>query len=744
MISFAKTKTTTALAVGAFSVVLGVAGCGPHHHTQPAKTPEAQTLAPTPVSNEQFGPALVRLLSGGNRSPSRLSLLAGVVRRQFARAAQRFETGQPERGLAAVKGALYLVRAGELRLEMLDPAASRALDGAHDTVAPRGLEGPTLAFLRLQSESLPKSHPDQARIQEHLDALAAWMKDTRQRSDVENTSADARAFGERAMLDPSPEALEEARVMVERWMEESLEFNASFRPGLRRSSRDEMVEAYRALRTGAIILAGLYLRHGDAAAATKALERSEARNVTSPELFERLQTAASLDDPGAWRDLASLYSSASEEGAEQELAIPAEIAEGAMWGTTLAAYRTAPTEMSAAGPLAMLLATYGMPEGTPLVLTPVAKTSPEPRIIGTALRVVAGVMLREDHAHDYESAARVFASSQDLLAVADAVHQNEKLDPSPSRIRRMMASLHMRHANLDAAKPMLEQALAQEPALQGYEHLAALLFQTGDVAGALKAAKQGLSAPDASASPIGRSDLHLLIFKIHRSQGADDKARASLTSSLEAALEARSRAQTDFAHAAADRLLARLAYHFGDQKAWSRAVARMFTRANLDDRVLSMALIEATSTGLLHGDVRTGRKALQDTLGAAEPEDIVYAALWVQLTEQVADKVGHEVTTRALSSIEPSAGWVYHLARFGLEELDEAGLRAKADNVVERTEAGFYIAMRKRVQGQSNATEDLRAIARGPAVELVETHLAREMTQPSPGKSWGPPPTSLP
>lgn len=745
MIKLVMTKPALALSAGLVAAAtMGIVGCGPNHHTQPAKQPEAQTIAATPVSDDEFGQALVQVLANGNRSPARLALLAGVVRRQFARAAWRFDQGQPERGLDAVKGALYLVRAGELKLEMLDPSAAKALEGAHEAVAPRGLEGPTLAFLRLQASSLPETHPAQERIREHLAALSAWMQDTRQRSPVENTSANARAFGERAMLEPTPETLEEARVMVDRWMEASLEFNATFRPGLRNSSRDEMVEAYRALRTGAIIMAGLYLRHGDAAGAIEALERSEARKVTSPELFERLQTAASLDDPGAWRDLASLYSSASAEGGEEELAMPSEIAQGAMFGATVEAYRAEPTQLSAAGPLALLLATYGMPEGSPLVLTPVVKTSTKPQVLNTVLRVVAGVMLEEDRAHDYASVQRVFTASQELLAIADAVHQSTPLDPSPARIRSMMAALHVRSANLAAAKPMLERTLEQEPSLHGFTSLATVLLQMGDTQGALAAVQKGLTAPDAGEHPIGRAELHLLDFKIHRARGEADPARAALAAALQQALDARTVARNDLAHASADRVLSRLAYHYRDKQAWQRAVQRMLSRANVDPRVLSMALIEATATGLLYEDVRTGHKALEDTYGAANPEDVAYAALWVQLTELAAGDTSDGVVKDALSTVDPGSGWVYYLAQFGLGELDDAGLLAKASNVVERTEASFYIAMRKHARGDASARQQLRQIADGPAVDLVETHIAQEITQSAPEGGWGPPPKPLP
>ncbi|PKN30036.1 MAG: hypothetical protein CVU63_25820, partial [Deltaproteobacteria bacterium HGW-Deltaproteobacteria-20] len=206
-------------------------------------------------------------------------------------------------------------------------------------------------------------------------------------------------------------------------------------------------------------------------------------------------------------------------------------------------------------------------------------------------------------------------------------------------------------------------------------------------------------------------------------------------------LDARARARTDVAHASADRILARLAYHFGDPKAWQRAVDRMLERANLDSRVLSMALIEATSTGLLYKDLRTVHRALDETVAAAAPEDTVYASLWALLAEQASGDTGNGMAKRALSAIDAGNGWVYHLARFGLDEINDDALRAKARSVVERAEADFYIAMRKRGRGDTSVDASLRSIATGPAIDLVETHLARELTQPG---SWGPPPTPLP
>ena len=62
---------------------------------------------------------------------------------------------------------------------------------------------------------------------------------------------------------------------------------------------------------------------------------------------------------------------------------------------------------------------------------------------------------------------------------------------------------------------------------------------------------------------------------------------------------------------------------------------------------------------------------------------------------------------------------------------------------MERAEAHFYIMMRKRVGG-SQVDGDLASLAAGPAIDLVETHLARELTQSKPAGYWGPAPLPFP
>ena len=714
-----------------------VAACSSKSHTETPTPPPPPVVSP--VSEEQFGQALMRVIDDGSRAPQRHATLASVVRRQFARASERFRAGRPERGLAAVRGALYLVRAGELSLDMLDQNAAKALHDAHLVVAPLGLEGAALAFLHLQSQALPAAHPDQERIRQNLDALQGWMRDTRMRSAVENASADARAYGEQSMLDPSPESVQRAQAMTERWISAGNMSTSDAWGSRTGGTQNERFETYRATHAGAVTMVGLHLRHGDAQSAASALENTAARRTTPPSLYARLGAAAN-GDPEAWRDLASVFLD-STSGDDDGILMAPEVARGAGWGSALEAYRANPKLLSTAGPMALLLAEYGLAEGAPLALLPMVRAEPNANNISTALRIVADVLLGEDTAGDYPSVQRVFAGAQEILSTADTVQAKIPLDPPPSRLRGMMGSLHLRHGNLVQARAMFEQFVKEDPTLPGYHALAELRLQAEDPAGALDAVQKGLRAPDSGRDPIQRAGLHLLAFRAHRDRGTQMQARESLAAALRETLAGRDKAQNDYARTLADRLLARLAYHFNDVAAWRRAVNRMHERSFSDERVASLVLIETTSMGLLFRDLDTVRRVFDEMIDRADQDDAVYAALWVMLMEQAAGEKGSGTAKRALAGVGSGNLWTVHLARFGLGEIDAAGLRAKATNTIEREEADFYIAMWKRVRGEANADDELRKVAKGAGVDLVETFLARELLLPG---SWGPAPSPLP
>ncbi len=703
------------------------------------------SVAPAAVSDEDFANATHKLLVKGTPSSSRLSLLAGAVQRQFIRAASYFDAGQDDRGLDALAGALYLVRAGELHREMLDGRAVAALRRARAIVAQQGDEGRTLAFLHLESAGLAEKSQEQAAIRRHLAALDAWFRDTRRRSDVENGAADHRAYAERAVLEPSKEAIEQARAATERWILAAVRFNAKFRPGVDRPDRDEMIDAYRGLRTGAIVMAALYLRHGDASSALKALEQSEAKRAVPSEFLDRIRAAAVESDAGAWRELAGLYAGATTQASGQDVFLAPEVARGAAWGAALEAYRLDPGLIENAAPLAQMLPGLGMPDVSPLVLLDGVRAAKNASVVADSLVVLMQLLAQQDEAHDLASAKRVFVAAQPLLSLADGFAGTTPLNPSPSRVRLAMAQIHMRSGDVVAARPLLESSNSKDPSAVGYLSLAAVMHQASQDMQALDAVGKSISAPDAEAQPLVVADAHLLAFSIHREQGKTDLARASLAAALRATMAARARASTPPARLHVERVLARIAYHFGDAAAWTRAIARAFEHAGADRSATGAVLIEAASGALLRRDIEASKRALRLAQNSdVLDEDLVYAALWLSLAEGAKVARMDQTLVQAFASIKKGSSWVSSLARWGEGSLDDKALVSRARTLVQQTEAAFYTSARRFLAGDAGARAELTRIARGPALDLVETHLARELTLPNSAKAFGPPPAPLP
>jgi len=724
--------------------LIGAAACSPAVHqpakAQPAATPAAR-IDVAPIAEDQLAGAVQQLLLDGSESGPRAAVLVGVVKRMFARASERFDAGDETRGLGAVAGALYLVRSGELRPEMFDATATKALGQALEVVAPMGDEARSLAFLNLQAAALPKDDPRQAQILEHLKAMQAWMRDTRQRGDVESAGMDQRAYGELAMLQPTPETLKQGVAATEKWIGSALDFNAAFRPGVDNPRREQLMEAYRGIRTGALVLAALYLRNGDAAGASEAMGKPEVQRVTPPGLVERLDSAANGTDPMAWRELAALFAKAMTGGDEQ-VPIPPEIARGAAWGTMLEAYRHSPHAVEAVVPLADMLGGFGMPEAGMALLAEAATENRNATVTALMLQLALKFVLVEDRAHDPASARRVFRAAAPILATADALPDHASFKVPPARLRFAMGAVELRAGEPAAARALLEQALREQSSVHGWTMLAELLHQAGDGPGALQALTRALAAPDTASAPLARADVHLVAFRVHRAAGSEDLARKAIESATTAALEARSAATSPSERAGAERVLVRIATQYADRQAASRAVQRAFEAAGSDKDTAGIVAIEAASDALLLKDPELGRTALRRALEVdADDEDLVYVALWVRLTEQMtAAKPAHDdAVEKALKSIERGTSWASKLADWSEGKLDDAALASGARDLPQKTEASFYAAMRKLAAGDRAVLPELARIARGNALQLVESRLAEELTAPrvqlgSPGK----------
>src|SRR6185503_13329091 len=100
-------------------------------------------------------------------------------------------------------------------------------------------------------------------------ALKVWMKDTRTGKPIRKAGADERALVSRALIDPSREALDTAARSVTEWIDGAIEFHGEFRQTGERPAREDALEAMRALESGGVTMAALFLRHGDARGAAE-------------------------------------------------------------------------------------------------------------------------------------------------------------------------------------------------------------------------------------------------------------------------------------------------------------------------------------------------------------------------------------------------------------------------------------------------------------------------------------------
>ena len=701
-----------------------------------AKTAGAQgAVQVTAVPDDAFAPSLHKLLRDGKSSPERLGLLAGVVSRQLSHAKERFSAGQQERGLASINGAFYLVRAGEFRKEMLT-GAEPALASAISVIAPRGDEARAVAFLAMQNGLIAPGTAARRDNDEHMAALRTWMRDIRRENGLSALGDEQRVQATRSLVEPTAESLRAAREATVQWIERALKMNDERRAGPARPRREDALEAFRVFRSGAESLAALYLRHGDAAGALADIERTSARKITPPSLYERLERTANGGDAAAWRDLlAWLWNperkdSPGSRNAENdpEFAVEPGLLKAALFGTAVEAYRLDPTASDVAVALATLLVQFGLPEGAPLVLADSVLPHPEPALLSGALGLVYQTILREDDADDSAAARRVYAASEPLLALASRPEWKDRLEPGAGRVKLAMGTIETRAGNLGAAKPLLESSVALEPTVDAHLTLAAIERQAARPQAALDQLTRALATSEAKQHPRSAGEAHLNTFEVLKDLGASDKANVALASALTSSLEARRRAKDAVAKVHAERLLARVLFRFSDTAGATRATERAFVYAGQDKRELAATVLEAAQRAFLKKDVAAARTSVTRGLaGELADDDLVYAALWLLFTEKETKTRTDGTAGRALASIKDDGRWPGRLSAWALGKVKDGDLLTGARTMGQKTEASFYTSLSRKIAGDGAATKTLAEVANSTAIDLVEVRLARDL-----------------
>ena len=688
-------------------------------------------LRPVEVPDAQFASDLRRVLQDGTASPERLGLLVGVVRRQLSHAAQRFASGHDGRATEGVLGALYLIRTGEGRGEMVDAAGEKALAGAVDRVSSRGDEGRAEALMRMRAAALDPGSPARKVIEDHLAALTQWRKDTRTGGPLAQLGADERTAVARALLDPSDQALVAGVKAVNAWIARAIEYQIAFQESHQRPEREEAVEAQRALESGGATMATLFLRNGDARGALQALEQTGAGRVMLPALLTRIKGAAINDTPRDWQALATVFAAKDQEEAqESDGDIDPQLLAAGLWGTALETYRRDPASFDGAFLLARSLVHFGMPEGAPLVLEGALGAHATPATLSASLGVVLGAVGDSAAMDDLDTARRTFKAAAGVFAQADRSDFKERIQPSPARARFVMANIEVRSGNLADARPLLELAVRDEPSASGFTSLAMVERQAGDGAAALDHVERAFAAPDARTAVLDVGDAHLLAFELLREAGKTDRAKTSLDAALNVALSARQTKGNPAERARAERLLGHVLERYGDARGATRAFERALSAAGSDRSNLGAAMLDAIGRALVGHDLVAARAALKRGIeGDVSEEDLVYGGLWVSLLERETKTPTDGTVERALRAGFKTA-WTAKLSAWAAGKLSDADLGASAQSPSQRVEAAFYTAMAGKAAGDPAAEQRLKQVASAPVMDLLEVQLARELTSP--------------
>jgi tetratricopeptide (TPR) repeat protein len=712
-----------------FASLGALVACGPALRG-PARSPAergAQAVAAAvQVSDGDFAPSAYKVLLDGASTSEQSSLLAGVVRRQLARAGARFAARKASAGLDAFRGAMYLVRAGQQRMDMFE-GMTPTLRAAANEMARLGNEGQARVVYTLLTQTLAPG-PELDDVNMHLAALGRWTAGAPQWGPLRRAGERERLEVQQALIDGTDQALDRATMATVDWMHLAMKSDLGELPTDTPAERDEALEAYRAIRAGGATLVGLYVRHGRSRDVLDLIEREELTAIVPRAPLERLRRAVDEGDPQAW---ASLYSSfdAIDESESVETSLEVEVARAAAWGAALELFRASPGSLEAAKPLAQLLVEQGMAEVAPLVLSSALAERPQARSMSWCLGLVLNAMLFEEEVGQLQGARRTFEAAEPLLDLAVERDYRSRVRPSAAHVRYVMGALELRAAHPDRAQPLLESATSIEPTARSYFALAAIHRQRENTSAALEALERAAKLARQAGNSVEEAEAALASFEIYRSAGKTEQAQARLSEALRLTLDAREQARTDADQAIAERVLARVLSYYRDDDGARRATQRAYVASRSQTRQLAATVLDAAQRALTEADLGSARAAVTEAMqGELADEDVVYVALWLYLLQQKLKVPSDGTVEAALATVHDTAGWPATLRDWASGQLSDDELMAAAQGRVQKTEAEFYTAMRAFVTaGSASALPRLEQVARSEAVELVEVAIAREL-----------------
>ena len=488
----------------------------------------------------------------------------------------------------------------------------------------------------------------------------------------------------RRLLEPSDAALADATRATGEWIARAIVLRDKFRKTRSQPPRDEGAEAWRALETGPLVLASLYLRDANAAGAVAALDRAQARELLES---ERPQFAGALGalakEPSVDRCIDLLAQLRPLTGHEQprdeeDFADDRDLFGAAAFAVATECYRLDPTVPQVALTLGIALEELGMAEVAPGVLAEAVQAHPEARVASEALALSLDAIASEEDAGDPDAARRAFVAARPLLAVASHKELAGKVHPSAARLRAAMGEIELREGRINEARALLQQSADEEKSGAVLLSLARIEWRDGHAKVALDHLRDALTAHDAARDPALRGEILITISDVTREKGDFAAARTPLAEALKDLVQSRNVQEAD-ARARAERVLARVLDRFGATQPAQRALERAYAAAPGDKRQATQTVELVIGRAFVRGDIASARDGLQRALGAdLDSSDLVYFALWVRLLERQLRLSTDGEADRVFASLPDDGQWVAALARFGEGKLKADELMGRA------------------------------------------------------------------
>jgi cellulose synthase operon protein C len=685
------------------------------------------SIAVTEVSDEEFGATVSRVLRSNEMGGKRSSLLAGIVRHQLRRAERLMRAGELDAGLRAVRGAIWLVRANEVRPDMWEGAA-RPLSEAAEEAARVGDEGKSRALYSLVKQAHP-SEATVAAVDEHLAAMERFSQADAGNAELEAAGDRQRVAVQRSLYEPSRERLEDAGNKLVDWMRKALGSDVLERWGEASFDREEAIEAFRARRFGAMTMAGVFLRHGAPMYALDWLERNDLGRMLPSDLRDRLEQAGEDDEPRAWQSLYQHFQNEADPN-RADSSIGIELAEAAAFGAAMALYRTRPKELASVGPLALMLPDVMLGDVVPSLVGAAMPSRISIEDASWSMSLVMRAMLAHGAVGDIEVARRLFAESRPLLDQATRLSKaGQEPRPHPARLYAVMASLEMHHADLGRAREDFQQAISLDPNPILYLDLGRVERQLDHADDAQKAISASIAAARKASDLMTEAEAQTSLYELESERGDFSAANAALRHALATVISARDRARQPDEQAQVERRFARILELYGNYDGAKRASSRALDASRGNHQQRTATIMDAARRALTHNDLRAARSALHDAveLGIGST-DCIYVALWVRLIERQQKVSGDGSVEEALSRIGVAPAWPGRLKAWVLGNVSDNELKTLAHSVTERTELQFYQTLALRNDRDLEVSRrELSEVARSPAVGLVEVSVAKDL-----------------